>query len=277
MTLTSNIKKIGLSTLAVTLIAVAFFAVGAPRAQALDTLSTISSGDLIRGQSFSAVYYYGADGFRYVFPNQKVYDTWYSNFDNVKFLSDGDLGKIQIGGNVTYRPGIKMVKINTDPRTYAVARGGVLRHVGSEALAIELYGATWNKQIDDIPDGFFGNYTIGSVITNASDYTPAGVTSSTTNINLDKHLTAPAEISIGSSGYSPIDVTIPAGSAVRFTNNDSEKHSVTADMLDWGSGTLNTGDSFIRTFDEPGTYGFHDAYDGTNSGAVYVEEDIPKI
>ena len=41
--------------------------------------TTVSAGDLIRGTSFSAVYYYGEDGFRYVFPNEKTYKTWYSD------------------------------------------------------------------------------------------------------------------------------------------------------------------------------------------------------
>lgn len=270
MTIASNIKSIGLTVLAVGLIVGAYFALTASKAEALETLSTIQAGDLIRGQAFPAVYYYGADGFRYVFPNQKVYDTWYSNFDSVKWLSDADLGKIQIGGNVTYRPGVRMVKINTDPKTYAVTRGGELRHVGTEALAIELYGTNWNKMIDDVPDGFFGNYKIGTAISTGADYSASSETSAVTTINADKNLSAPAVISMIGGGYSPIDVTIQDGRSVKFTNNDTTKHSVTADNLDWGSGTLNPGDSFIKTFSETGTYGFHDAY-GSASGAVYVQ------
>jgi len=90
-------------------------------------LAQIQPGDLIRGTSFPAVYYYGRDGFRYVFPNDKAYFTWYSDFSSVKWISDADMGKVQIGGNVTYRPGVKMIKINSDPKTYAISRGGKLR------------------------------------------------------------------------------------------------------------------------------------------------------
>ena len=90
-------------------------------------VSQVNAGDLVRGQSFPAVYYVGRDGFRYVFPNDKAYFTWYSNFDNVKWLSDPDLGTLQIGGNVTYRPGAKMIKINSDPKVYAVGENGSLR------------------------------------------------------------------------------------------------------------------------------------------------------
>ena len=133
------------------------FGLGAMYTSRVQASTSVSSGDLIRGTSFSAVYYMGTDGFRYVFPNDKTYFTWYSDFDDVKFLSDADLAKIQMGGNVTYKPGVKMIKINSDPKTYAVSAGGELRHVGSEALAVSLYGSTWNTKIDDVPDGFFSN------------------------------------------------------------------------------------------------------------------------
>ena len=44
-----------------------------------------------------------------------------------------------------------MVKVPSDPKVYAVAQGGVLRWISSEAVAVRLYGADWNKEIDDIP------------------------------------------------------------------------------------------------------------------------------
>jgi plastocyanin len=233
--------------------------------------TSISSGDLIRGQSYPAVYYMAADGFRYVFPNQKTYDTWYSNFNSVKFISDAELAKIQIGGNVTYKPGSRMIKIDSDPRTYAVSEGGVLHHVGSENIAVALYGNTWNKMIDDVADGFFTNYTIGSELTVASDYVLADVKAGTSTINEDKGVREPAEISITDSGYAPISVNIEAGQAVRFTNNGSNKHTATSDDLSWGTGTLNPGDKFIKVFKTEGTFTFFDSYDSKNTGALYVE------
>jgi plastocyanin len=232
--------------------------------------AAVSSGDLVRGTTYSAVYYIGEDGFRYVFPNQKTYDTWYSNFNTVKFISDAELSKIQIGGNVTYKPGSRMIKIDSDPKTYAVDAHGTLRHVSSEAVAISLYGSTWNKQIDDVPDGFFTNYTIGSAILVASDYSASDAKLDATSINVDMELQASKSISVTSGGYSPIDVTVDPGQGVKFTNNDTTKHTATADDLSWGTGTLNPGDSFTKKFSEPGTYTFFDSYDSSNTGAVIV-------
>lgn len=244
-------------------------AFGLSRQQAYAT--SVSSGDLIRGTTYSSVYYVGADGFRYVFPNFKTYSTWYSNFDSVKFISDADLAKIQIGGNVTYRPGKRMIKIDSDPKTYAVDQGGVLRHVGSEAVAVQLYGSTWNKMIDDVPDGFFSNYVLGTAISTGDDFDPDDIEASVTSINEDKELVAPKTMSITDDGYSPIDVTVVKGQAVKFTNSGSTKHTVTADDLTWGSGTMNPGDSFIKVFNESGTFTFFDSYDSSNTGAIYVD------
>lgn len=125
------------------------------------------AGSRIRSVSNSAVYYCGADGQRYVFPNQKVYNSWYPDFTGVTTISDADMAAAMLGGNVTYKPGVKMVKIVTDPKVYAVDRGGVLRHVATPELAAQLYGSTWAKQIDDIPDAFFINYKLGSPVTTA--------------------------------------------------------------------------------------------------------------
>lgn len=232
--------------------------------------TTVNSGDLIRGTSFSAVYYMGADGFRYVFPNDKTYFTWYSNFDSVKFLTDAELAAIQMGGNVTYKGGVKMIKINTDPKVYFVTDGGTLRPIADEAAASALYGSSWNTMIDDVPDGFFSNYNVSSNDVTSSDDDLLD-DEYATNINIDKSLTAPEEVEITSNGYSPIDVTIDAGETVRFTNTDSEKHTATADDLTWGTGTMQANGTFVRRFDEPGTYTFFDSYDSGNTGAIYVE------
>lgn len=120
-----------------------------------------------------AVYYIGADGKRHAFPNSKVYFTWYANFDLVRAVASDRLSPFMLGANVTYRPGSRMVKFTTDPKVYAVARGGVLRWVKTEELARALYGDAWNTKIDDIPDAFYANYTFGTDIESASDFTPS--------------------------------------------------------------------------------------------------------
>lgn len=136
----------------------------------------------------SAVYYVGNDGKRYVFPTEKTYLTWYSDFSGVKEISGTELASYKIGGNVTYRPGMKMVKITTDPKVYVVVKGGVLKAIPSEAVAKALYGALWNKMIDDVPDAFFVNYKVGTALVTENDYVIANEKSASGNINVDKGL-----------------------------------------------------------------------------------------
>jgi hypothetical protein len=178
--------------------------------QSANAAETIASGDLIKA-STPAVYYYGADGKRYVFPTEKTFYSWYSNFDSVKTISDTDLASLPIGGNVTYRPGVRMVKITTDPKTYAIAAGGVLRHVTSEEIAIALYGSDWNTKIDDIPDTFFINYTIGDPIVSAPQFSPADVTLAATSINQDKNLENPPPDTCTDCQEPPANGTISFG------------------------------------------------------------------
>jgi hypothetical protein len=97
-----------------------------------------------------------------------------------------------IGGNATYRPGVKMVKITTDPKVYAVAKGGVLRHVSSESIAASLYGADWNRSIDDVPDAFFADYRLGEPIAAVSAYDPVAEQLASPTIGADRGLEAAA-------------------------------------------------------------------------------------
>lgn len=79
-----------------------------------------------------------------------------------------------------------MVKIQTDPKVYVVAKGGELRHVGSEAVAASLYGPAWNTQVDDVPDPFFVNYAVGAAVATQADYDRAAALASAPTINEDK-------------------------------------------------------------------------------------------
>jgi len=106
-------------------------------------------GDLIKA-SASSVYYLGADAKRYVFPNEKIYFSWYNDFSGVKTITDQELAAYTIGGNVTYKPGVRLVKIQSDPKVYAVASGGTLRWVPDETTATAIYGANWSKMVDDL-------------------------------------------------------------------------------------------------------------------------------
>ena len=186
--------------------------------------ATLSSGDLIKA-SLPAVYYYGADGKRYVFPNEKTYKTWYSDFSSVKTVTDSELAAVSIGGNVTYKPGVKMVKITTDPKVYAVDAGGSLRWVNSENMASLLYGGSWASSVEDIPDAFFVNYKSGSDVAQASDFVKATVTAAATSINVDKGLSSvgggTGALTIAADSETPAASSLVVDSDTGATDTDS--------------------------------------------------------
>lgn len=134
--------------------------------------ASASAGDLIKMDGLSSVYYLGSDGKRYVFPNTATYMSWYNDFSGVVTIPASELQSYPLGGNVTMRPGTKLVKITTDPSVYAVEPNGVLRKIQSEAQASALYGTNWNKRVVDVADAFFTNYTISSALPSGS--VPAG-------------------------------------------------------------------------------------------------------
>lgn len=148
--------------------------------------SSISPGDLIKGIESSSVYFYAEDGHRWVFPNEKVFFSWYANgawekapsqeekeriFSAVKTISMEELALIPLGKNVTYHPGFKMLKMVSDPKVYYVDQPNVLRWVTTESLARQEFGdERWFKIIDDLSEAFFMNYQMGNPIVSRSDF-----------------------------------------------------------------------------------------------------------
>lgn len=155
-------RRLFVSMLAIGLVASGFLAF--PQVTHAAPANTVIKG------SASTLYWYASNGKRYVFPNNKTYYSWFPGFSNVVTVNDWELAQIPVGGNVTYRPGYKLVKIDSDPKVYAVDRYGVLRWVTSEYMAATLYGPYWNTKVEDIPVVFFTNYTVGNPIWNASDF-----------------------------------------------------------------------------------------------------------
>ncbi len=139
-----------------------------------ETISEVPRSSVIRG-AMDALYWYAADGRRFVFPNLNTFRTWYSGdapCPVIYVIPDEVLASVPIAGNVTYRPGTRLLKIISDPTVYAVAHGGVLRRFASESVPVALFGTSWTRLLDDVPDAFFGNYRAGADIRTAADYNP---------------------------------------------------------------------------------------------------------
>ena len=88
----------------------------------------------------------------------------------------------------------------------------------------------------------------------------AGCTSSQTSDG-SKASTGGSEVAMKDVEFSPKDITVKAGTTVKWVNQDSMPHDVTAKDHSWesvgGPGKMAKGASFSRTFDAPGTYEYY--------------------
>ncbi|HRH33031.1 MAG TPA: hypothetical protein PK720_02740 [bacterium] len=152
----NTLRKISIFALvAITVISISGFSASQVKAAALP-------GSLIKSTNSSAVYYLASNNSRYVFPDVKTYMTWYRDFSGVNVISQAELETYPLGGNITYRPGTRLVKTQAAAGVYAVGYNRTLHSIVSEANAIAMWGPMWNKMINDVPEAFFTNYVVGA-------------------------------------------------------------------------------------------------------------------
>ncbi len=87
---------------------------------------------------------------------------------------------------------------------------------------------------------------------------------------------SPVSVNIANHAFSPMDLTIPAGTLVTWTNNDSAIQRVTPDLvgnITWGSGDLSPGQSYSFTLNTPAVYDYHDYYYPWMMGRIVVQAD----
>lgn len=85
-------------------------------------------------------------------------------------------------------------------------------------------------------------------------------------------------ITYTSSGFSPATLTVKAGTTVTWINKsgadfslDSNPHPVHTDYPPLNIGVIANGQSSSLTFDKPGTYGYHNHLNPSDTGEIIVE------
>jgi plastocyanin len=84
-------------------------------------------------------------------------------------------------------------------------------------------------------------------------------------------------VSIVDSAFEPAEIAVAPGTTITWTNEGTAPHTVTADGGLFDSGTLEPGDTFSYTFEEPGEYPYYCRFHGDEggrgmSGVVIVTE-----
>jgi plastocyanin len=77
-------------------------------------------------------------------------------------------------------------------------------------------------------------------------------------------------VSIKDFAFSPASDSVPTGSKVTWTNNDTTAHTVTFDDGSADSGNLAPGSTFDHTFATAGTFAYHCTIHSSMHGTVTV-------
>jgi plastocyanin len=78
-------------------------------------------------------------------------------------------------------------------------------------------------------------------------------------------------VSISNFAFSPASITVPAGTKVTWTNNDSVAHTVSSRGGLFDSGSLSPKATFSYTFAQKGTYEYFCSFHSSMNGKVIVE------
>lgn len=123
--------------------------------------TVIVSGDRIKTAASPAVYWY-LEGKRAVFADFTSYDSWFSGWNGVVTVPAEQLADIPIGKMVPIRAGTYLIKIQSDPKTYAVEPYGRLRWIQTEEKAKALFGDMWSGRVRDVDVSQFVGYALGA-------------------------------------------------------------------------------------------------------------------
>ena len=80
-------------------------------------------------------------------------------------------------------------------------------------------------------------------------------------------------VSIQDFLFSPDQMTVAPGTTVTWVNDGQQPHTSTADDGTWDSGTLQPGDDYSFTFDQPGTYTYHCSIHPDMTATITVSGD----
>lgn len=108
---------------------------------------------LITSPDHDSVYLY-KDGVRRPFINDRLFRTWYENFDDVLTLETATVEAIQLGSPMPPKSGEMLLKFPFNPHVYHVTDEGHLRHIASADVARGIYGEKWESLIMEMPEEY---------------------------------------------------------------------------------------------------------------------------
>jgi len=130
-----------------------------------EDISVVVAGQFIRSYGFNTIYYVDEDLVRHPFWDSNTFFTYADSFDEVVWVTDATLPTMTMGSPILPQAGVVLVKIQSDPKVYAIDTDNVLRWVPDEATAITLYGESWADYVIDLEPTTFARFSVGDDMT----------------------------------------------------------------------------------------------------------------
>lgn len=135
----------------------------------MEPIDAVAVGSFIRSPGFETVYFVGSDGKRHPLWDRQTFFTWNDSWDDVTWVTDATLPTLPLGEALPPKPGVVLVKVQSDPRVYAAESGGdpwraTLREIAAEEVAAATYGALWQAYVIDVEPTLFSHYERGETI-----------------------------------------------------------------------------------------------------------------
>jgi plastocyanin len=89
--------------------------------------------------------------------------------------------------------------------------------------------------------------------------------------------TATKTVKITATAFSPVNVTIKTGDAIKWSNTDTKAHQVVANNGSFASPSIAAGKTWTHTFNTAGTFRYHDALHPALTGKVVVSGPPPAV
>ena len=165
--MTNKLKKVGKKAFSMSVVVMTIaWSIGVaalvPAGVSAAECPALAAGDLFKVPDNTAVYLLNSDMERMYFPNAEVYKTWYADYSGINVIPntcvDAYPAPTAAPYGVNYRPGSRLVKVQISPSVYVVEPGNTKSRIGSEAVAVALYGADWGTKVRDVSDVFWPNY-----------------------------------------------------------------------------------------------------------------------
>src|SRR5215204_2525727 len=90
-------------------------------------------------------------------------------------------------------------------------------------------------------------------------------------------LAATKTVQIKAAGFGPTRVEIANGDSIRWINVDTVNHQVVSDNGLFASSILRPGQTYTRTFNQGGTFRYHDGLKPAERGTVIVKGPPPSV